>query len=247
MTAIELVAPFVYLLLLQDSSPMTDSQKLVLMIQSTKLQGAIWQAVLKSQKISVIWEAPDTDLLESIEQLQQAGLTLPDLLLIDVRLQQINPFELCRWCRDRYPALQVILTDTSQTEISQYERRWAVYQGAADLLPGFQRDNLVSSVATAVKRVLEVLDSHPLNNGALISVLLAMKRQLELSEAEAAKPKIDKVAKTEPIPVNEKSAESKPSDRKGKVIPIKPLEQPTEAPAPNPKLSYRFAKYPSSN
>lgn len=157
---------------------MADSQKLVLMVQMSKLQGLIWQAVLKSQQISVIWEAPDIDLIDSIEQLKQAGLALPDLLLIDVRLPGFNAYEFCRWCREYHPIVKVVLTNDSQKVISHSERQWAIYQGAADLLPGFQRENLVSSVAVAVKRLLEILDS-PLNNGALISVLLTMKRQLE--------------------------------------------------------------------
>ncbi|MBW4518111.1 MAG: response regulator [Scytolyngbya sp. HA4215-MV1] len=158
---------------------MADSQKLVLMVQPTRLQGLIWQSVLKSQQISVIWETPDTNLIDNINLLKEAELTLPDLLLVDVKVPDFNPYEFCRWCRENHPSVKVVLTDVSVKEISRYERRWAIYQGAADLLPGFQRENLVSSVASSVKRVLEVMDSYPLNNGALISVLLSMKRQLE--------------------------------------------------------------------
>lgn len=149
------------------------------MVQMTRLQGLIWQTVLKSQQLSVIWETPDIDLFDSITQLQQAGLALPDLLLIDVRMDHFNPYAFCRWCQQNHPTVKVILTNPSQKEILPSERQWAVHQGASDFLPGFQLENLVSSVAFSVKRVLDILDSHPLNNGALISVLLSMKRQLD--------------------------------------------------------------------
>ncbi|MDX2216299.1 MAG: response regulator [Oculatellaceae cyanobacterium bins.114] len=158
---------------------MADSQRLVLMIQPTRLQGLIWQAVLKSQQLAVIWESPETNLEENLSQLQQAGLALPDLLLVDVRLRNFNPYAFCRWCRDHCPDIKVVLINASKKEIIPSERQWAVLQGAADLLPAFDPENLVTTVADGVKRVLKVLDEQSLNNGALISVLLNIKRELE--------------------------------------------------------------------
>lgn len=149
------------------------------MIQPLKLQGTIWQTVLKSQKVSVIWETPDTDLAESLAQLKEAGLTLPDLLLIDVNVKGFQPYAFCRWCAKNHPDVKVLLTNGNQGNISSPERQWAINQGAADLLPCFQRNQLVTSVTAGVKRVLEALGDHPLDNGALISLLLAMKRELE--------------------------------------------------------------------
>jgi CheY-like chemotaxis protein len=159
---------------------MTESQKLVLMVQTNRLQGLIWQAVLSSQGIAVIWEAPDTNLVESLNQLKAAGLTLPDLLLLDMRIPNFNAYAFCRWCREACPTVRVVLTNDAQAQISASERQWAINQGAAELFSGFRRETLVSGVAAAVKRVLEILDGHPLNNGALISILLMMKRQLEV-------------------------------------------------------------------
>jgi CheY-like chemotaxis protein len=190
---------------------MAEPQKLVLMVQPARLQGLIWQSVLKSQQISVIWESPETNLVDNINLLKEAELTLPDLLLVDVKAPNFNPYEFCRWCRENHPSVKVVLTDVSLKEISRYERRWAIYQGAADLLPGFQRENLVSSVASSVKRVLEVMDSYPLNNGALISVLLSMKRQLESRMGDrpplAANASVLRAATTTPQPVAKKAME----------------------------------------
>ncbi len=164
---------------------MADPQKLVLMVQVTRLQGGIWQSVLKSQQIGVIWEAPDANLVENLDQLKAAGLTLPDLLLVDMRIPNFNPYAFCRWCREQYPGVKVILTNSAQTEVTLSERQWAVNQGASDLFPRFHRENIVSGVTAAAKRLLEILDDHPLNNGALIAVLLGMKRELEARTAPA--------------------------------------------------------------
>lgn len=158
---------------------MRDSQRLVLMIQPTRLQGLIWQAVLKSQKLAVIWESPETNLEENLSQLQQAGLALPDLLLIDVRLRNFNPYAFCRWCREHCPQVKVVLVNASKTEIIPSERQWAMLQGAAELLPAFEPENLMTTVADGIKRVLKVLDEQSLDNGTLVSVLLNIKRELE--------------------------------------------------------------------
>lgn len=160
-------------------SEMTDSQKLVLMIQPVKLQGLIWQAVLKSQGISVIWESPQVDFIDNVRQLKKAGLALPDALLVDVSIEGFNPYAFCRLCRDRYSEMQVILTNTARNEIHPSERQWAMHQGAADYLPAFQPDSLVTSVTHGVKSVLQAISSEPLENGALVSVLFSIKRQIE--------------------------------------------------------------------
>ena len=227
---------------------MSDFKKWVLMIQPARMQGLIWQAVLKSQGISVIWESADANVLDNIEQLSQAGLALPNLLLVDVQLKAGHPYEICRWCRDRAVPINVILTDCSRTVITDYERRWATYQGAVDLLPAFQQENLVSDVAAAVRRVLEVLDEHPLNHGALISILLWMKRQIEAkdlalnpSNGKDSTPKRppQSVLPLKPIP----EAENPPGSNGAATNGTKPVVEPPKPPR-NPKLSYRFSRHP---
>jgi CheY-like chemotaxis protein len=158
-------------------------QKLVLMVQETRTQGLIWQAVLRSQNLAVIWESSETHLADSLDQIKRAGLTLPDLLLIDMRTPNFNAYAFCRWCREYHPEIKIILTNSAQRQIAPSARQWAINQGAAEVLTGFQRDNLVTSIASAVKRTLEVLDEHPLDNNALISTLLLIKRELELRSA----------------------------------------------------------------
>ena len=219
---------------------MTDLKKLVLMVQPAKMQGYIWQSVLKSQGLVVIWESPDANVTESMEQLHQAGLVLPDLLLIDVRLKAGNAYDLCRWCRDRQPHVKVILTDSSQAGITDYERRWAIYQGAIDFFPAFQRDSLVSAVAAATKRVLEALDGYPLDNGALISVLLSMKRQIE-AKALSLAPTRHPTSQPQPQPLPTLKLPEKPLPLDEPMVNGQKLDA-SKTPTQR-KLSYRFGQY----
>ncbi|QYO64128.1 leucine-rich repeat domain-containing protein [Leptolyngbya sp. 7M] len=130
---------------------MADTRKLVLMIQPMSRQGALWQAILRSQGIAVIWEHPDVNLPDSFKHLKSAKVALPDLLLIDTRIQTLNAYSVCRWCRDHYPEVQVVLVNGAQKEITPSEREWAIFQGASDLLPRFQRDRLVSGAVTPLR------------------------------------------------------------------------------------------------
>jgi hypothetical protein len=164
---------------------MPDSQQFILMIQPNRFQGFVWKAMLKSQQIPVIWESPDTNLMDNLNQLKQAGLNLPSLLLIDICCLGDNPYAFCRWARDHHPEVKILLTNSSQFEVSSPEREWAKHQGAADLLPGFQPDNLVTAAATSIKRSLELLNFNGLNDGALISVLLKLRREMENRQAMA--------------------------------------------------------------
>lgn len=156
---------------------MADPVNFVLIIQPMSRQGTIWQSILRSQGISVIWEHPDVDLAESFKHLKSARVPLPDLLLIDTRVQTLNAYSLCRWCRDRYPEVQVVLVNGAQKTISPSEREWARCQGAADLLPRLQRDRLVSGAVVRIRRILELLGRQTLDSGALVNALMGASRE----------------------------------------------------------------------
>lgn len=155
---------------------MADTAKFVLMIQPMSRQAALWQVILRSQGIGVIWEHPDVNLAESFKHLKSVKVPLPDLLLIDTRLQTLNAYSICRWCRDHYPEVQVVLVNGAQKKISPSEREWALFQGASDLLPRFQRDRLVSGAVARVRRILELLDRPNLDSGALVNALIGTSR-----------------------------------------------------------------------
>lgn len=158
---------------------MTTSHPSVLMVQANRLQGFIWKTALKTQQISVIWEAPDTDLKATLTQLDQAGMTLPHLLIVDIQCLGDNPYVFCRWCRNTYSDVKIILTKHTQRAISVPERDWAIYQGASDVLLGFQQDNLVGSAILCIKRVLELLKHDQMNGQALLSALFKLEQELK--------------------------------------------------------------------
>lgn len=156
---------------------MADHRKFALIIQPMTRQGAIWQAILRSQQISVIWESPDVDLIDSLKHLQTARVPLPDLLLIDTRLQTLNPYAICRWRLKHCPEVKIVLINGAQKEITPSEREWALYQGASDLLPRFQRDRLMSGAVSRVRRILDLLDCPTLDSGALVAALIGSNRE----------------------------------------------------------------------
>ncbi len=149
---------------------MSSLKKTVLLSQESKRQGEIWHAALTSQQVTVIWEAGETDVLSVLQQMQTAGLALPDLLILDLGTQRFNPYGLCRTCREDYPGLKLVLTAGTQTDVDPVERRWAIFQGAQDLLPGIQAANLITGVIANLGRVLEMLGLK-FNQEALMSVL----------------------------------------------------------------------------
>jgi CheY-like chemotaxis protein len=161
-------------------------QKLAFVVQSNRLQGLMWQALLKSQKLAVILEPANGDLADCISQISTAGLTLPDVIVLDSEASALNPYEFCRWGRETFPNMQIFLTRCRQLHISDTERRWAKQQGATDFLNGFDRDTLMSSATENIKRILTGLDYPFLNEKALLTVLLNIRRQLNTTQAPCA-------------------------------------------------------------
>lgn len=150
---------------------MVGERKTVLMLLDARFQAKVWRAALSSQNISVIGGLSDAHVAEIMEEIQKAQIALPDLLLTDLEIR--NPYDLCRWCRRYYPKLKIVLTSNSQKNVSPIERRWAIHQGADELLAGFQSQNLLSNAIDAVGRVLKILDCPPLKEAALVPALLS--------------------------------------------------------------------------
>jgi CheY-like chemotaxis protein len=221
---------------------MDSPRKTVLIVQPLELQGLIWQAALSSQGVAVTLEESAVDPTEVLAGLREASLKLPDLALIEIGGLDSNPYEFCRSCRAAYPEMAIVLTNSTQVEISAPEQRWAIFQGVQDLLPGFQVDTPMVEIANRVARVLEVLGWRSLQRDALmkrLSTISALQRSVASVEPAVAIDPLNALTaplelppKLEPLgtlvqPVDGDMAQSKPASVKAKK-PKKPPDDPAD-------------------
>lgn len=148
-------------------------EKFVVIVFPNGLQGQIWSTILRSQHLSVIWESPDVPLPHTLKTLQQQQ-TLPDLLIVDTRLHHLEPLHLCRWSQKHDLDIEILLVNGMQAHILAAERKWALAQGAADLLPRICQKSLISGAATNLRKVLDLLEILHYDQPALIRSLLRL-------------------------------------------------------------------------
>jgi len=140
---------------------MAGLQKKVLISQLSEEQQKLWQTALTSQNVNTITEPATSDLVKVLEQMSKTGEPLPNLLLMDIGMTTANSTSLqarsvCRWCADHHPDLKVILTNPREEQVKSVGLRWALRQGAIDLLPRLHSLTGVESVT----KVLEVLETN---------------------------------------------------------------------------------------
>lgn len=150
----------------------------VLMSHSSRFQGETWQAALTSQGLSVMWQAPEISLMQTLEHMQTAGCVLPALLLVDLQTlpEGLEPF--CQWRQTHYPEIPVIFTKGYQTEVSLSEHQKALDYGAVDVLPGFCEQNLLSNLVdtlTKIDVVLQFLNRPSLDRKSLVAALMPLQ------------------------------------------------------------------------
>jgi len=148
---------------------MIDLQKKVLVTQLSEEQQKLWQSSLMSQGINVVAESASKDLVEVLTQMSQVEQKLPDLLLMDIGITSANSTSLqaravCRWCADNHPDTKVILTNPREDQVKSVGLRWAIRQGAIDLLPRLHSLTAVESIT----KVLEALGTKPENLDNLV-------------------------------------------------------------------------------
>jgi hypothetical protein len=109
-----------------------------MMVHASAIQGKIWQEILLSQNIAVLWETPGVDLRQLIS-LRTTTNTLPQLLIVDVRAVSNDIDVLSQWCRAQQIKVQILLIDSRSNRISKSEQSQAKARGFLDLYPAFSQ------------------------------------------------------------------------------------------------------------
>lgn len=152
---------------------MASSIKSVLLLQPLKFQAQVWKTALQSQQIEVIEEPVGINFSQLASQRDAIKRANIGLLLLDLGAQHLNAFDVCRWYHQNYPDLKLILTAGLRKKVLATERRLVLEQGAEDLFPGFQKTNILPAAIRRIRRILEVLKDHPLEEQDLINGLMA--------------------------------------------------------------------------
>lgn len=166
--------------------------RVVLLLQPSEAQAAIWSAILKACNIAVIYESKAPQESEQFAAFIPTLEKLPDLLLADMETLKPNPYAFCRWCHNQYPSLKIILTCSNRTEIFESEKRWVAQQGAVDLLAGFSRESFFSeSITDVVERlqcVLNALDISTAHLPSLEPILRSLRLHFTSKEVTSETP-----------------------------------------------------------
>ncbi len=152
--------------------------KIVLIHQSSRLQGQVWREVLLTQDITIIWQTRNDVLLKTLRQIEQAGETLPDLLLLDSESLEPNFSHFLDWLNLRYSNLPIIFTVANSSTVGNGE---VAQNSDRNLVPYFHLSgpdlgSNAMDVADKVSKVLSRLENHPPNYE---SVMAAAKTALQ--------------------------------------------------------------------
>ncbi|MFP4134030.1 MAG: hypothetical protein ACLFRN_09770 [Halothece sp.] len=188
----------------------------VVVVQKSNFDYKIWQKILESQGLIGIAESPEADFREVIRCSSRSDYTFPQLMILEMCIDHLNPYEFCRWVQENYPSLKIILTNQERKTISDIERRWAKNQGAYELIPGFDYNNLPSNLSDNIKLVLKALGKWDEQEKFLVPVVEYLMKELFPAQAEetpiqeASSPP-DEAEETQLVAVNhDKSNGNKP-------------------------------------
>ncbi|WP_287128217.1 response regulator transcription factor [Candidatus Cyanaurora vandensis] len=131
----------------------------VLLIEKHEYYRLRFAQGLASQGYEVVCYTSARDFDECIQR------ETPYLLMLDMGQNGINPYDICRHCQDFYPWMPILLTVERREPIEPLERRWAINQGATDILV-----KRVNQLEVLLQRVHDLLrPGTQVNQQALLS------------------------------------------------------------------------------
>lgn len=161
-------------------SVLPSARKQALMIHASAVQGKIWQEILLSQAIDVLWEVPGAH-LQQIIGLQATAHLLPPLLIIDIQAVKEDIYGLCHWCRQQGLSVQILLVDSSRSDIPDSEQAYINKLGFLSLfpaLPAGQLSTLRPHIFEMTLSLLTAFDEHTLNRDPLSCTLQTLDQLL---------------------------------------------------------------------
>lgn len=160
-----------YVTTVQGLLPISEQQ--ALMIHASAVQGKIWQELLLSQGISVLWDVPGAN-LQKIIGLQAAANLLPPLLIIDTQAIQEDLYGLSHWCRLQRLSVEILLVDSSRSQIPDAEQAYVKTLGFLDFLPALPVGKLCIKYQSILQNTIQILtafQSQDVNPDTLLTAL----------------------------------------------------------------------------
>jgi pSer/pThr/pTyr-binding forkhead associated (FHA) protein len=156
------------------------AQQQALMIHASAVQGKIWQELLLSQEISVLWDVPGAN-LQKIIGLQAAANLLPPLLIIDTQAIQEDLYGLSHWCRLQRLSVEILLVDSSRSQIPDSEQAYVKTLGFLDFLPALPVGTLCIQYQSILQNTIHILtafQAQDLNPDTLLTALRGLDQLL---------------------------------------------------------------------
>ncbi len=103
--------------------------------------------ILKAQKMDIILASNGKDAVAILEK------QLPDLVITDLIMPEMNGYELCRWVKNN-SVTQKIPVLMCSTKSEEFDRYWGMKQGADGYLTKpFKEQELLETVHSLLKKV----------------------------------------------------------------------------------------------
>ncbi len=124
--------------------------KTIVLLLSQIDQQELWLKLLASQGLSVTTVSPEEELIDRLE-------TLPDLILLDLGIKSkdgntLQASDVGRWLKSKQINDRLVLVNPKEEgQIKDMERRWALRQGAVEVLPRLDQSNLIEQGETIAK------------------------------------------------------------------------------------------------
>ena len=103
--------------------------------------------ILKAQKMDIILASNGKDAVAILEK------QLPDLVITDLIMPEMNGYELCRWVKNNSTTQKIPVLMCS-TKSEEFDRYWGMKQGADGYLTKpFKEQELLETVHSLLKKV----------------------------------------------------------------------------------------------